>query len=63
MVNEVTPLPPANMVPPVEVEYQSIVAPADAEAPIISGPSPLLALSSGVLAVGKLLTVIATGIE
>ena len=59
----VTPLPPVKTIPLVEAAYQSRVAPVEAVAPIITGPAPVLELSTAALAVGKEFTVIAMAAE
>ena len=58
-----TPLPPDKTEPPVEVAYQSIVAPEEAEAFIITGPAPDLEFPVHDTTFGNVFTVTVTTFE
>ena len=59
----VTAFPPAKIEPPLLEAYQSKVAPADAVALNKTGPGPVLALSTGILTIGKGFTVMLMVLE
>ena len=60
VIKLVTPVPPANTAPPVDVEYQSMVDPVGGVAEIVTTPAPHLDPAVPIGAVGNAFTTAVT---